>query len=143
MRQKKPLNLSDVISDISRTMLNPEFDMNSEEPRPPIKAAPNRWRDVKAKPEHYGGSYDFETYDHGDTVVIYPACVAAREWLYAHLPEGTPRWQVHGHVIEKQYINKVLIGMRRDGLISEDEFVLSMELDEQLNQMNQQSQDDA
>jgi hypothetical protein len=105
-----------------------------EQPRP--KPAPaNNWKEMQ---DERGDHFDYELYDHGDTVVIYPVCDAALHWLYKHRPENNPRWGAKGFVIDSSIIDRVTQDMWRDGLISEEEFEANMnELQQQYRMMNE------
>ena len=104
-------------------------------------AAPNSWEQYMNKLDTDRGTeleYDYEVYDHGDTTVIYPVAKAAQEWCAAHLPANSERWGRHGYVIRTDSADLVLSGMKRDGLVSENEYVNLCELEQQMqDQANQ------
>jgi len=63
--------------------------------------------------------HDFRIQNEGSVVILHPDSQAALEWCYAHLSESADRWGRAGYVIEPRYIGAVVIGMRRDGLMSD------------------------
>jgi len=104
-------------------------------------AAPNEWEHYMNKLDQDRGTeleFDYEVYDHGDTTVIYPVAKAAQEWCAKALPANSERWGVHGYVIRTAAADAVCRGMKRDGLISENEYVDLMDLEQQMqDQANQ------
>ena len=105
---------------------------------------PNKWDEVKDKDDAHGRCYDYEVYDHDSIVVIYPTCEAALQWCYKHLPEECPRWGAQGFAIERRYVGDILEGMKRDGLMSEDEYVDAMNHEQELqNAQAQNAYEDA
>jgi len=90
---------------------------------------PNLWDAVKDDPSEFGNNFDF-TVNHQGTVID-PVSNAALQWCYYHLPEDCPRWGRVGFAIETRYVADILAGMRRDGLMSEQEYVYNMNAEEQ------------
>ena len=92
------------------------------------RIGPNTWDQVTAA--DFGFSFDYIIERHGNRVVIDPTSHAALQWCYKHLPEDCPRWGKLGFVIERQYIDPILHAMARDGLLSEEEYVFNMTMEE-------------
>lgn len=101
------------------------------------RPGPNNWYNVLAK--DFDFSFDYIIERHGSITILDPTSKAALEWLYAHLPEDCPRWGKLGFAIETNFVADILHGMARDGLMSEEEYVYNMDVEEQLKQ-NQAAQ---
>ena len=67
-------------------------------------------------------SFDFIVESHGSVTVIDPTSQKALDWMYSHLPETCDRWGKLGFVIKTKFVADVLVGMRRDGLMSRQDF---------------------
>lgn len=89
---------------------------------------PNKWNEITE--DDFAFSFDYIIERHGSITILDPTSRAALEWLYAHLPEDCPRWGKLGFAVESNYVNDVLEGMARDGLLSEEEYVFSMNAEE-------------
>lgn len=89
---------------------------------------PNHWADVT--PGDFGKDFDYKIIRLGAQTVIDPVSTAALQWLYGHLPEGVPRYGVHGHIVETHRAKEVLNAMAAANLISEEEYILGMNSDE-------------
>lgn len=89
----------------------------------------NSWDDVTSF--DFGPEHDFTVEDHGSLVMITQVSAAAKQWLYAHLPEDAPRWGI-GYAVEHRYADDILNAMDEAGLMSEAEYSRAME------EMNQQ-----
>ena len=85
--------------------------------------APNTWQEIKDDRSQYGECFDYETYDQGKQTIIYPICAAAIEWCAQHLPQWLDRWGRYGYVLDTKEALEVVKGMKRDGLLSESEYV--------------------
>ena len=88
----------------------------------------NNWDTIT--PADFGFSFDFIIERHGSVTVLDPTSKAALEWFYKHLPADCPRWGKLGFVVESNYVNDVLEGMARDGLLSEEDYVFAMNAEE-------------
>lgn len=86
---------------------------------------PNNWDEVG--PDDFGPEHDFEILDHGSIIIFTPISNAALQWCYKHLPESAPRHGRVGYVVEPRYIDDIVAGARRDGLMSEEDFIWAME----------------
>lgn len=69
--------------------------------------------------ESWTASHDFEVEDHGSIFILTPTSDAGLNWCWEHLPEDAQRWGKFGYVIEHRYIQDIVAGMERDGLVSE------------------------
>ena len=86
---------------------------------------PNNWDSITA--DDFGPRHDFEVDDHGSIFILTPVSEAALQWCYAHLPEDAPRWGSVSYAIEPRYIEDIVRGCQRDGLLSEDDYVEAMQ----------------
>jgi len=96
---------------------------------PRCRPGPNTWD--KVTPEDFGPEHDYILIDHGSIVHLIPVSYAALQWCYAHLPEDAPRWGANGYVIEPRYVDPIVDGMRRDGLLSDVDYVNNMNAEQQ------------
>lgn len=81
---------------------------------------PHRWDTVQ--PSDFGPTWDFELENHIDLWIITPVSEAALQWCYCHLPVDCPRWGARGHVIEADYVRPIIAHMRRDKLMSPEDY---------------------
>ena len=91
-------------------------------------AGPNNWDDIAST--DFGPEHDFTVDDEGTIVIITQVSEAAKQWLYAHLPEDCPRWGA-GFAIEHRYAKEIIEGMQNAGLMSLEDY------DEAMNELNQ------
>jgi len=89
------------------------------------KHSPNRW--LEMQPKDYGPSWDFELENHINKFIITPVSNAALQWLYRYLPSDCPRWGANGYVVETRYLQSIVNHMRRDKLMSPDDYNNAME----------------
>jgi len=118
------------MSDLNKTLRDiaaPQFGQAEEFSLkfPRCKPGPNNWDDIQA--EDFGPEEDFELHDHGSIWIFYPVSNAALQWCYKKLPEDAPRWGAKGYAIEARYIEDIVAGARRDGLMSEKDYEWAME----------------
>jgi len=90
-------------------------------------AGPSAWDFVKDDPKAFGPEHDFEVIVEGSVVIFDPVSKAALQWCYAHLPEDCMRWGKVGYVVEPRYIDDIIKGAKRDGLMSRQDYVEAME----------------
>ena len=115
--------LNKVLRDIAAPQFGP---MDDHELRfPQCRPGPNDWDNITH--EDFGPEHDFELYDQSSIWIFYPVSNAALQWLYRHLPEDCPRWGAKGFAIEARYIEDVVAGARKAGLMSEEDFEWAME----------------
>ena len=99
------------------------------------RAAPNDWDAFKNGERTDRGTslpYDYEILPHDEgKVVFYPVSNPARERFYASFPDDCPRWGVEGWVVEQMYVTGITNSLKRDGLVSEDDYELNMNLEQQ------------
>lgn len=81
---------------------------------------PNNWDDIG--PEDFGPEHDFDIEDHGSIVIVDCYSNAALQWCYKHLPQDCPRWGATGFAIEARYVGAIIEGMRRDALMTRQDF---------------------
>lgn len=106
------------MSDLNRTIVSISRGLNNA-------PGPNTWENcTKAD---FGPEHDFELYDHGSIWIFWPVSNAALQWCYAHLPEDAPRWGAKGYAVEHRYIGNIVLGAKRDGLMSEIDYNLAQE----------------
>lgn len=91
---------------------------------------PNNWDLVKSDPSNFGPEYDFIVEGHGNRTVIDPVSEAALQWCYRFLPEDAPRWGKRGYVIESDRVHLVIEGMRRENLMSVEDYENAMNAEE-------------
>ena len=99
------------------------------------RSAPNDWAAFKSGERTDRGtdySFDYEVYDQGDEIVLYPVSNPAKEWFAAKLPADCPRWGAAGYKIETPYVAGIMLACKRDGILSEDEYVTNMLLNREL-----------
>ena len=102
------------------------------------EAGPNNWDEVG--PSDFGPEQDFDLEDAGSLTIIYPVSNAALQWLYRHLPEDCPRWGAKGFAIETNYVRDIIRAMKRDRLMSYQDY---LEAEEELHKTQwQQHQED-
>ena len=89
---------------------------------------PNQWDSVTN--DDFGFSFDYIIERHGSVTILDPTSRAALQWFYRHLPEDCPRWGKLGFAVESNYVNDVLEGLARDGLLSEEDYVYAMNAEE-------------
>ena len=107
-------NLSSTLAEIARTP-NPLM----------VPAGPNSWDMAKDDVTQFGPEEDFTVDNEGDIFIFTPVSKAAIQWCYAKLPEDCPRWSV-GYVIEHRFIADIVIGARRDNLMSREDYEQAM-----------------
>jgi len=90
-----------------------------------VTAGENNWENIR--PEDFGSKWDYELENHITLWIFTPVSEAALQWCYAHLPANAPRWGAKGFVIEARYINEIVKGATRDGLMSPEEYEHAME----------------
>ena len=85
----------------------------------------NQWD--KVKPSDFGPEEDYriERYD-DEFSVVHPVSKAGREWCYSKLPEGLDRVEL-GFKVETRYLAMITAGLKRDKLMSREEFEEAME----------------
>lgn len=88
----------------------------------------NNWN--KITDADFGFSFDYIIERHGSITVIDPTSRAALEWLYKHLPADAPRWGKLGYAVETNRVGEILEAMAKDKLLSEDDYVFSMNCEE-------------
>ncbi len=86
---------------------------------------PNNWDTIVD--EDFGPTWDFEIENHINLFIITPVSEAALQWCYAHLPEDCPRWGARGHVVEHSFIEPIVAHMRRDHLMTPEDYERAME----------------
>jgi hypothetical protein len=91
---------------------------------PECRPGPNRWDEMTQ--EDFAKDFDYVINRQGSITVLDPKSEAALQWFYRHLPEDCPRWAAKGFVIEHRFVDDILEGMARDGLVSDEEFEYSM-----------------
>jgi hypothetical protein len=114
--------LNQTLTDIAR------LSLRNAEP------APNEWEKYRDGELIFRGTplpFDYEVHDQVSIQIIYPVSNPAKEWCAAHLPGDCPRWMTYGYAIETNYAADVMAGMKRDGLVSEDEYEEAMNLEEE------------
>jgi len=85
---------------------------------------PNNWDTIV--PEDFGPTWDFELENHISLWIITPTSEAAKQWLYAHLPEDAPRWGALGYVVEARYLEPIVEHMRQDNLMTPEDYERAM-----------------
>lgn len=116
--------LKQALEDIATPFgLTDEYASNPE-PRKPV-AGPSNWDSVG--PGDFGPEHDFDYTDHGSIYVLDAVSEAALQWCYAKLPEDCPRWGARGFVIEPRYLPTIVYAMRRDNLMSRQDFEDAMD----------------
>jgi hypothetical protein len=115
------------MTDLSRTIVDIARTLSGLGPVPVVTndRGPNNWEEVTAK--DFGPRHDFEVDDQGTIFILNPISEAALQWCYYHLPADAPRWGSVAYMIEHRYIEDIVRGCRRDGLLSEDDYVEAME----------------
>ena len=108
--------------------LKPEYDMHADIPEP-VKAGPNSWDQITKA--DFGLCFDYRIIRRGGNTIIDPSSNAALEWLYRFLPADAPRYGGVGYVIESRYVSEILEAMAQDGLLSEDDYIYNMNMEEQ------------
>lgn len=88
------------------------------------KVGPNTWADITK--DDFGKEFDYKILRLGAKTVIDPFSRAALQWLYAHLPEDAPRYEVLGYVVESERVDEVLKAMAAANLVSEEEYTFNM-----------------
>jgi hypothetical protein len=116
--------LNRVLRDIAST---PSFGaVDSNDLRfPRCKPGPNNWDNIEGS--DFGPEHDFELNDQGTIWLFTPISNAALQWCYKHLPEDAPRWGHCSYVVEHRYIEDIVAGAKRDGLMSEADYEWAME----------------
>ncbi len=89
------------------------------------KHGASKWENIQ--PGDFGPSYDFELENHINKFIITPVSNAAVQWLYRYLPSDCPRWGACGYVVETRYLQSIVNHMRRDRLMSPDDYNNAME----------------
>ncbi len=102
---------------------------------PAPKAGPNKWDEVTSK--DFGPQEDYRVQYEGSLVILHPVSEAALQWCYAKLPEDCPRWGAHGFVIEARYWPTIEAGLKRDNLMSRQEFEDAMNEEENLRRQRE------
>ena len=120
------METNEFIQDIQRGLYSTAFIQTPERGL----QGPHRWH--KMQGSDFGPTWDFETEDHGPLVVFDPLSEAALQWCYAHLPQDMPRFGAKGFLIEAEHIKGVVGGARRDGLMTEADFIQAMEENHQI-----------
>ena len=115
-------DLTDTLKDIATPIGRDVLDILKGPP------GPNRWDEITEA--DYGRLFDYRILRRGGTTVIDPCSEAALQWLYRFLPENCPRWGSLGHVVDSRYINEVLEAMAQDKLLSEDDYLLGMSMED-------------
>ena len=64
--------------------------------------------------------YDFYVQNEYTIFIFHPTNAKGLNWCYAHLPEDCPRFGLNGYVIEHRYIDDIVAGAERDGLVSKE-----------------------
>ena len=64
--------------------------------------------------------YDFYVQNEYTIFIFHPTNAKGLNWCYAHLPEDCPRWGLNGYVVESRYIDDIVAGAERDGLVSKE-----------------------
>ena len=119
-----------------------ETDLNGtlkEIARAQIPASgPNDWTIVS--PKDFGPCQDFDIWPVPctDNWIFKPVSRAATQWAYKHLPEDSPRYGKNGYVIELSAIGEVVRAAKRDGLMSEEQYI---EACEESNRLQYQGED--
>ena len=112
------MTLTDTLKDIATPIGRDVLDILKGPP------GPNRWDEITE--DDYGRLFDYRIIRRGGTTVIDPCSEACLQYLYRFLPENCPRWGSLGHVVETKYLDEVLHHMAENKLVSEDEYIYSM-----------------
>jgi len=95
---------------------------------------PNLWEAMQRS--DYGPEHDFEiekhvSYDNDvprfSDCIITPISEAAKQWLFCHLPEHAPRYSTFGFIVEARYLEQIVIHMKKDGLMSPEDYEQAQE----------------
>ena len=93
-------------------------------PAPNLEYRLNGWSDeLDRQDELKNPKIDFSVQCEGSITIIHPKSQACMDWCAGHLPEDCPRWGAAGYAIETNYLPPIVAHLKRDGLLSEDEYV--------------------
>ena len=115
------MTLTDTLKDIATPIGRDVLDILKGPP------GPNRWDEITEA--DYGRLFDYRILRRGSNTVVDPCSEAAIQWMRRFLPEDCPRWGSEGRVIESKYVGAILERMAGDKLLSEDDYLLGMEID--------------
>lgn len=115
--------LGSLVHDATREVIRERSPLDSTQ-------GPNNWDSITSS--DFGPQHDFTLEDYVSIFIFTPVSEAALQWCYAHLPEDCPRWGSRGFAIEHRYIEDIVRGARRDGLMSVTDYEQAMEEQNQL-----------